>query len=110
MGLWLVVLVPIVADAGNAWTLIYALLSLTVIRMLPVAISLAGSGLNYYSVGFIGWFGPKGIASILYLLIAAGELGVTGYEGAYSIIVLTVLISTFAHGCSALVLTKHFKV
>lgn len=75
MDLWLVVLVPIVADV---WTLIYiyALLSLTVIRMLPVAISLAGSGLNHYSVGFIGWFGPRGIASTLYLLITAGELGV----------------------------------
>ncbi|MEH6466639.1 MAG: cation:proton antiporter [Porticoccus sp.] len=104
------VLVPIVADAWNAWTLFYALLSLTVIRMLPVAISLTGSGLNYYDVGFIGWFGPRGIASILYLLIAAGELGVVGYIDAYSIIVLTVLISTFAHGSSALVLTKHYKV
>ncbi|MEH6616267.1 MAG: cation:proton antiporter [Porticoccus sp.] len=104
------VMVPIVADVWNAWTLFYALLSLTVIRMLPVAISLAGSGLNYYDVGFIGWFGPRGIASILYLLIAAGELGVVGYIEAYSIIVLTVLISTFAHGSSALVLTKHYKI
>jgi NhaP-type Na+/H+ or K+/H+ antiporter len=46
----------------------YPILSLTVIRILPVAICLMGTRLGWLSIGFIGWFGPRGIASVLYLL------------------------------------------
>jgi NhaP-type Na+/H+ or K+/H+ antiporter len=52
---------------------VYALLSLTVIRMLPVALSLMGSHLRGVSVLFMGWFGPRGLASIVLGLIVVAE-------------------------------------
>nr|MCU0368989.1 cation:proton antiporter [Cyclobacteriaceae bacterium] len=89
--------------------LVYALLSLTVIRMLPVAISLIGSGLPKSTIWFIGWFGPRGIASVLYLLMMVLKLGSEGYERIISVISLTVLLSIFLHGITAVPLSKIFK-
>lgn len=103
------VMVPATAPYWDGATWLYAILSLTLIRMLPVVLALMGSGLDKFSVGFIGWFGPRGIASVLYLLIVIGELGVEGYEQALAVIVLTVLLSTFAHGISAVPMVKLFK-
>jgi len=103
------VMIPVAAESWNLTMLMYAFLSLTVIRMVPVAIALIGSGLDKFTVLFLGWFGPRGIASILYLLIAVGDLGLEGYESALSLIVLTVLLSTILHGISAVPLTKLFK-
>jgi len=103
------VMIPVAASYWNFEMLVYALLSLTVIRMLPVAISLIGSGLDRHTVLFLGWFGPRGIASVLYLLIAVGDMGFSGYEHAMSLIVLTVLLSTVLHGVSAVPLSNRFK-
>ena len=89
--------------------LIYSILSLTIIRMVPVMISLVGTNIDVYSKLFIGWFGPRGIASVLYMLIVIGELGVPGFEQILSVIVLTVLISIFAHGLSAVYLSNKFE-
>jgi len=89
---------------ARAW--IYAILSLTVIRMVPVAVSLMGSKLDRLSIGIIGWFGPRGIASVLYLMIAVNDLGLAGHERIFSIIVLTVLISVFLHGLTAVPLSR----
>jgi sodium/hydrogen antiporter len=91
------------------WTLeswLYAILSLTVIRMIPVAICLKGSGLTRPEVVFVGWFGPRGIASVLYLLLAIIELGMNGNEKMFSVVVLTVFISIFVHGLTAVPLSK----
>ena len=90
----------------TAW--IYAVLSLTVIRMLPVALSLCGTTLTKFSVCFIGWFGPRGIASVLYLIIVVNELGLKGYERMLSVIVLTVLLSVFLHGITAVPLSRMY--
>jgi NhaP-type Na+/H+ or K+/H+ antiporter len=90
-------------------TFIYSLLSLTAIRIIPVMLSLIGTELNLYSKLFIGWFGPRGIASILYMLIVISDLGIAGYEKLMSVIVLTVLISTFVHGLSAVYMSKQFS-
>ena len=84
---------------ASAW--LYAILSLTVIRMLPVALALIGTRLKRFPVLFIGWFGPRGIASVLYLLIVVNELGVSGYERILSVIILTVALSVFLHGLTA---------
>jgi len=92
----------------KAWA--YAILSLTVIRMLPVAVSLKGTKLSRFSVAFIGWFGPRGIASVLYLLIVVNELGLKGYERALSVIVLTVLLSVCLHGITAVPLARMYAV
>jgi NhaP-type Na+/H+ or K+/H+ antiporter len=100
------VLVPAAVPHWNARALVYAILSLTVIRMLPVALSLIGTRLDWRSVCFVGWFGPRGIASVLYLLIVVGKLGVSGYVYMLSVIVLTVLLSVFAHGITAVPFAK----
>jgi len=88
--------------------LIYALASLTVIRMVPVALSLRGVKLGWPSIAFIGWFGPRGIASVLYLLMALAAIGFAGNEQIMSVIVLTVAISVYAHGISAVPLSNWF--
>ena len=83
--------------------LLYALLSLTLVRMLPVALSLAGSGLSRPSVLFMGWFGPRGLASIvLGLVYLEQELHLPGEETIRIAVMVTVLLSIFAHGMSAL--------
>lgn len=102
-------LVPFVLPYWDLNALIYALLSLTVIRMLPVAISMIGSGHDLKTIGFVGWFGPRGIASILYLLMLIGTVGISGYEYAYGVVTLTILLSTFLHGISAVPLCRRFK-
>jgi NhaP-type Na+/H+ or K+/H+ antiporter len=82
--------------------ILYAVLSLTLIRMIPVAISLIGTRLNSMSVLFMGWFGPRGLASIVLLLLALNEA--PGIPGIYTIAIVvstTVLISIFAHGLTA---------
>ena len=99
-------MVPLAVGHVDAATLLYALLSLTVIRMAPVALSLAGSGLGWPGTAFIGWFGPRGIASILYTLIFIGALGLDGNERVIAVIVLTILMSIFAHGLSAVPLSS----
>jgi len=90
-------------------TLFYSILSLTIIRMVPVLISLIGTNIDFYSKIFVAWFGPRGIASVLYMLIVIGELGLSGHENILSVIVLTVLISIFSHGLSAVYMSNKFK-
>jgi NhaP-type Na+/H+ or K+/H+ antiporter len=81
---------------------VYAVLSLTVIRMVPVAISLIGAGLHRETVLFLGWFGPRGLASVVLLLIAVEEAkGIPGLETIVLVVITTVFISIFAHGISA---------
>lgn len=91
----------------SAW--VYALLSLTLIRMLPVAISLLGTGLSLGTVSFIGWFGPRGIASVLYMFMVLIEFGPEGIEPVFAVIALTVLLSVFLHGITAVPFSKYFK-
>lgn len=102
-------LIPMAMPYWDMRAVIYAVLSITVIRMLPVALSLVGTGLPMPTVWFIGWFGPRGIASILYLLMAVLRLGVTGYERMISIVTLTVLMCIFLHGISAVPFSRLFK-
>jgi NhaP-type Na+/H+ or K+/H+ antiporter len=103
------ILVPISYSWWDWRAFVYAILSLTVIRMVPVAISLLRSGLDQKTVWFIGWFGPRGIASVLYMLMAIIQLGTEGYERMVSVITLTVLLSIFLHGVSAVPLSGIFK-
>jgi NhaP-type Na+/H+ or K+/H+ antiporter len=81
---------------------VYALLSLTVVRMLPVALALARSGLDKATVAFIGWFGPRGLASIvLGLVYLEQEENLPGEAITRAAVIATVLLSIFAHGLSA---------
>jgi NhaP-type Na+/H+ or K+/H+ antiporter len=101
-------LVPAVVPYWGWPELVYALASLTVLRMIPVALSLTGARLDWQSIAFIGWFGPRGIASVLYLLMALSAIGFVGAERIVSVIVLTVAISVYAHGISAVPLSKRY--
>jgi NhaP-type Na+/H+ or K+/H+ antiporter len=85
----------------SSW--IYAAVSLTLVRMLPVAISLIGTRLNRSTVVFMGWFGPRGLASIvLGMVYLEQELRLPGEETIRLAVMVTVLLSIFAHGLSAL--------
>jgi NhaP-type Na+/H+ or K+/H+ antiporter len=111
---WIFLIVGIVAipKALAYWdtrALLYALLSLTFIRMVPVALSLVGSRLDWYSVAFLGWFGPRGIASILYALLVIGTVGEEGYEHFFSVILLTVTLSIVLHGISSVPMANYYK-
>ena len=82
--------------------LAYAILSLTVVRMLPVAIALVGTGLDAATVLFIGWFGPRGLASIvLGLVYLESETNLPGEPTIRVAVMVTVLLSVLAHGMSA---------
>lgn len=82
---------------------IYALLSLTLVRMLPVAIALIGTRLSAASVVFMGWFGPRGLASIvLGLVYLEQEAHFRGEPTIRFAVMVTVLLSIFAHGLSAM--------
>jgi len=100
------ILVPFAYPLWTWQMWLYAILSLTVIRILPVVISLSGFGLSKGDKFFIGWFGPRGIASILYLLMVVIELRMEGLRTMVAVIVLTVLLSIYLHGISANPLTK----
>lgn len=102
-------MVPATAGYWDVSCLCYAILSLTVIRMIPVALCLRGAGLDTRAVGMIAWFGPRGIASVLYALMAIGKIGVTGYEKEFAVITLTVLMSIILHGVSAVPLTLSYS-
>jgi NhaP-type Na+/H+ or K+/H+ antiporter len=80
---------------------VYALLSLTLVRMVPVAISLAGSGLDRATVGIVGWFGPRGLASIVFGLIAFDTLPSHDAQTVLGAVTVVVLFSVVAHGASA---------
>jgi NhaP-type Na+/H+ or K+/H+ antiporter len=91
------------------WQMVlYAVLSLTVVRMLPVALSMLGSGARLPTVGFLGWFGPRGLASIVFALIVVEESTLPGLETIVLTAYLTVGLSVFAHGISAAPLADRY--
>ena len=84
-------------------TVLYALASLTVLRMVPVALALASAGQDRRTVLFFGWFGPRGLASVVFALLAVEELGGTAPDVrlAVRVITLTIALSIVAHGMTA---------
>ena len=97
------VAVPTLAGDWSWRILLYAVLSLTAVRMVPVAFCLLASHTDWRSVVFIGWFGPRGLASVVFALIAVEDLhDVPGAIGdVVATIGLTVLLSVFLHGLTA---------
>ena len=93
---------PVLAG-GFAWSsVVYALLSLTVIRMVPVAIALMGEGFRPLTTGFIGWFGPRGLASVVFTLIAVEELQGSAVDTPLvEVATWTILLSVLLHGLTA---------
>jgi NhaP-type Na+/H+ or K+/H+ antiporter len=83
------------------WEIVlYAVLSLTVVRMLPVAIAMFGTSANWRTVAFVGWFGPRGLASIVFAVIVVQEANLPGAT--------TILLTTyFTIGLSGLTAAPH---
>ena len=82
-------------------TVLYAVLSLTVLRMLPVAIASIGSGLPWDTVALTGWLGPRGLASIVFGILAADTIGRLQGQLALAVVAVAVALSVLAHGLSA---------
>ena len=94
--------------AGIAWAIphltwqvvLYAALSLTLVRMVPVAIALLGKGVRKPTVAFIGWFGPRGLASVVFGLLVI-ERGVPQGETLLTTVIVTVALSVLLHGLTS---------
>ena len=84
---------------------VYAVLSLTVIRVVPIFLSLTGTGESVSSRLFLGWFGPRGLASIVFAIIVL-DAALPGSRFMASVVVATVILSLVAHGVSAKPLAK----
>ena len=94
---------PVLTTRIDATAIAYAVLSLTVIRMVPVAVSVLGVGLRRDTVAFMGWFGPRGLASVVFTLVAVETLQRSGavFGALVEVATWTVLLSVMAHGLTA---------
>jgi sodium/hydrogen antiporter len=102
-----VILGPVLDDLS--WeVLVYAVLSLTLVRMLPVALSLLGTGARRPTLAFVGWFGPRGLASIVFAVIMIDESSLTHERTLLHAVVATIGISVLAHGLTARPLTNRY--
>jgi len=95
-------------DALDWRIAVYVVLSLTVVRMIPVAVALAGTGLRAPTVAYIGWFGPRGIASILFVLLVLDQAALPGASSGLATVVWTVLVSVVAHGATSWSLSQRY--
>jgi NhaP-type Na+/H+ or K+/H+ antiporter len=91
------------------WQLaLYAALSLTVVRIVPVAIGMLGTHARPPTLAFLGWFGPRGLASIVFAVILIEESNLPHEHLIVLAIYLTVSLSVFAHGLSATPLANRY--
>jgi NhaP-type Na+/H+ or K+/H+ antiporter len=101
------ILGPALDDLG--WEVIaYAVLSLTVVRMLSVAVALLGTGARRPTLAFVGWFGPRGLATIVFAVILIDESSLPDEHALLLAAVATIGISVFAHGFTAQPLTDRY--
>jgi NhaP-type Na+/H+ or K+/H+ antiporter len=101
--------VPLVWDRVGPRELVFAALALTVLRMGPVAVSLLGTGLRPATMAFVGWFGPRGLASVVFALLALESLAEDAALGiVLTTVSVTVLLSVVLHGVSAEPLARRY--
>jgi sodium/hydrogen antiporter len=87
---------------------LYAVLSLTVVRMLPVALAMLGTGARRPTVAFLGWFGPRGLASIVFAVILIDDTELPHLHTLLLAITVTIALSVYAHGLTARPLTERY--
>jgi len=106
----LIVLSDHVKSALDPAVIIYALLALTALRMIPVALALAGEHFDRVSVAFVGWFGPRGLASIVFAILGLEAMEAAGVqtEPLGAVVAWTVLFSVVLHGFSARPLARWY--
>ncbi|TDJ22225.1 MAG: sodium:proton antiporter [Gammaproteobacteria bacterium] len=91
------------------WTwVLYATLSLTLVRMIPIGLSLLGTGIRLPSYLFLGWFGPRGLASILFALLILEDAELVHGHELLSVTIITVVLSALLHGITAAPLAKAY--
>lgn len=95
------VMVPVVIEDANLASLTFALLSLTALRMIPVVLSLIGAGLKWETFSFIGWFGPRGTASIVFAMILLQETRIPLRQEMFMVAMTVVTLSVLLHGVTA---------
>ena len=88
-------------SAFSGPVLLYSILSLTVVRLVPVGIALLGSGVTAGTVLFLGWFGPRGLASIVFAVVVLQRGDVPHADAIVTVAIATVVLSVFAHGLTA---------
>ena len=100
--------VPYALARLDGWTVLYAVLSLTVVRMLPVALVTARVGAGPGTQAFVGWFGPRGLATVVFGLTVVEDFDLPGTETIVTVAAVTVLLSVLAHGLTAPALTARY--
>lgn len=90
----------------QTWVLAFSFL--TFVRMLPIWASLAGTGLPMAEKLALGWFGPRGLASMLFVLLIEEQFNLPGFDRILACVVLTVLLSIVLHGASAAPIARWF--
>jgi NhaP-type Na+/H+ or K+/H+ antiporter len=92
-----------------SWELaLYALLSLTLVRMVPMVLAMLGTRARAPTLGFLGWFGPRGLASIVFAVIVVEESHLPQEHLITLAVYLTVGLSVLAHGVSAAPLARRY--
>ncbi len=102
-------LIPIVMEHFGWETLALAMAFLTFVRMIPIYLSLAGTGLNLYAKTFLAWFGPRGLASILFALLVLEGNETSEAKALLACVVLAVTLSIVLHGLSSQPMARHFS-
>jgi NhaP-type Na+/H+ or K+/H+ antiporter len=102
------VMVPIGLEHATWKTVVLAIGFLSVVRMLPIFLSLSGLALSVYEKLFLGWFGPRGLASILFALLIVERFPIPGAEELLACVVLTVTLSIVLHGVTAKPMSERF--
>ena len=102
-----VLLGPVLGDV--TWSIaLYVVLSLTIVRMLPVAAAMIGTGARRPTVGFLGWFGPRGLASIVFAILVIEEGGLPHDDLILVTIYVAIGLSVLAHGLTAAPLANRY--
>lgn len=111
--IWMVfgaTLMPMLPELLHWQYWLYAAASLTLLRMLPVWLSLLGTGLKPELKLFIGWFGPRGLASIVFaVMVLQHEPALLGQEPIIATVLCTIILSVILHGISANPWVRRFK-
>lgn len=95
------IILPRALDGVTWQMVVMAVLALTVARIVPVAIATVGSHLDRVTVGYLGWFGPRGLATVVFAAEVLEEADVPGVDTITAVAVITVALSVLAHGLTA---------
>ncbi len=101
---------PVLTGSFHVLPIVYAVLSLTVIRMLPVALAWLGLGLRRETIAFAGWFGPRGLASVVFTILTLHTLhrGAIAADTIVEVATWTIVLSVLAHGVTASPLARRY--